>query len=877
MKTWHSTLLYGIICLIVIALLGNIQLQRIIDNVPSELDLPDGFKSEILFHPTKADSSSWVSLALDGEDGLFAADQNGAIYHIHPPPIGGNPQDTRVNVLDVEIGHAQGLLWAFNSLYVVVNREEGMDTTYSGLYRITDSNQDSKLDSVEQLMEFEGWGEHGPHGVILGPDSSSLYLVAGNHTELPQIDRYVVPPVWETDQLLPTLLDPRGHAADRQPPGGWIIRTDSLGDQVELISVGFRNAYDLAFNREGELFTFDSDMEWDLGTPWYRPIRILHVTPGSEFGWRTGSGKWSDDYPDNLPSVVDIGQGSPTGILSIEHAKFPYKYRQGLLAFDWSFGTMYHIALKARGSTYIGEVEEFLSGIPLPLTDGVIGHDGALYFVTGGRKLNSYLFRVFYDDPVDLEERVDTRQPPQRQLRHSLEALHSQQSKIADVELAWKNLDHPDRFIRYAARIVIEHQPVELWQSRALLEQNPVRRIHAIIALARHADSSAKDDAIQSLLSIDPADLSSDQEIDFLRAVGLICIRLGLPEGEPRRQLIDRLQRYYPPTDDRLNREYGRLLATLQAPDLVAQMMDQLIAVSGQPSLETYLIAEDVSLRGEQYSEAINQMRENPPSLEEIELVMNLRVMKDGWTPELRERYFVWFHEAMRRSGGESYVGFLEDIRSDAADHLTDQERDALVGLIDSWPPTLLSDLPQPQGPPRAWNLQQLHQVLEDQLSTPRDYEQGKIIYSAALCNACHRMESDGGIIGPDLTAIATRFSRNEIVSAIDSPSDEISDQYEATVLTLDDGRKVIGRILGQENGQILINQNPYDPSQETKIDTSRVQYQEASPISTMPARLLDRLNEQEVADLMAYLLSGADPEHQCYTGIDGCQTKNDP
>jgi len=873
MKEKHSAFLYGVIFLVMMGLLGNIQLQRMMDEDYPELVLPDGFQSEMLFHPTKADSSSWVSLALDGEDGLFAADQNGAIYHIHPPPIGGHPDDTRVKVLDIEIGHAQGLLWAFNSLYVVVNREEHLDGHPSGLYRIIDSDRDSELDSIEQLIELEGWGEHGPHGIILGPDRSSLYLVAGNHTEVPVVDHYVVPPVWKTDQLLPTLLDPRGHAADRQPPGGWIIRMDSLGNQRELVSVGFRNAYDLAFNRDGELFTFDSDMEWDLGTPWYRPIRILHVTQGSEFGWRTGSDKWSDDYPDNLPSVVDIGQGSPTGILATENAKFPYKYRQGLLAFDWSFGTIYHISLKARGSTYTGEVEEFLSGTPLPLTDGVIGHDGALYFLTGGRKLNSYLFRVFYNDAVDLEEKVDTKPSPQRQLRHSLEALQSPQSTMADVELAWNNLDHPDRFIRYAARIVVEHQPSHLWQSKALQEQNPVRRIHAIIALARHADPSVKDDALQSLLSIEPSDLSSDQEIDFLRAVGLVCIRLGPPQGDLRLQLIDRLQRFYPSTDERLNREYGQLLATLQAPHLVEQMMDQLTAMSGQPILDTYLIDEDVSLRSEQYGEAINQMRSNPPSLEEIELVMNLRILKDGWTPELRENYFIWFHEAMRRSGGESYVGFLEDIRSDAAEQLTGQERDALVGLIDSSPEMLLSDLPQPQGPPRAWNLQQLHQVLDEQLSMPRDFAHGQIMYSAALCDACHRIALDGGNIGPDLTAIASRFSRNEILSAIDSPSDEISDQYEATVLTMDDGTKVVGRILGQENGQILINQNPYDPSQEIKVDTSRVLHQEASPVSTMPARLFDRLNEQEVADLMAFLLSGADLEHKCYTGRDGCNT----
>ena len=61
-------------------------------------------------------------------------------------------------------------------------------------------------------------------------------------------------------------------------PGGTIIRTDTDGSAVELFAGGLQNPYDLAFNREGELFTADSDMEWDLGMPWYRPTRVNHVT-----------------------------------------------------------------------------------------------------------------------------------------------------------------------------------------------------------------------------------------------------------------------------------------------------------------------------------------------------------------------------------------------------------------------------------------------------------------------------------------------------------------------------------------------------------------------------------------------------------------------
>jgi hypothetical protein len=62
-------------------------------------------------------------------------------------------------------------------------------------------------------------------------------------------------------------------------------------------------------------------------------------------GWRTGTGKWSPTYPDNLPPVLNIGQGSPTNLISGKNARFPEKYRRSLFAFDWSFGIIYAIQL----------------------------------------------------------------------------------------------------------------------------------------------------------------------------------------------------------------------------------------------------------------------------------------------------------------------------------------------------------------------------------------------------------------------------------------------------------------------------------------------------------------------------------------------------
>ncbi|MCU0879933.1 MAG: heme-binding protein, partial [Pirellulaceae bacterium] len=254
---------------------------------------------------------------------LIVSDQNGGLYRIHPPAIGTDAA-TKVEKIPAEIGYAQGLLWAFDSLYVVVNSPK-MQT---GLYRVRDTNGDGELDEVKLLRAFDGKriGEHGPHAVLLGPDGKSLRVVCGNQTALTEFKTSLVPPIWGEDHLLERMPDGNGFMAGVLGPGGAIYSVDPDGQNWELVTVGFRNQYDAAFNKLGDLFTYDADMEWDFNTPWYRPTRVCLATSGAEFGWRNGAGKWPAYYPDSLPAVVDIGPGSPTGVTFGYGAKFPAKY-----------------------------------------------------------------------------------------------------------------------------------------------------------------------------------------------------------------------------------------------------------------------------------------------------------------------------------------------------------------------------------------------------------------------------------------------------------------------------------------------------------------------------------------------------------------------
>jgi len=149
----------------------------------------EGFRVERLFVVPGGELGSWVALTTDARGRLIAGDQGGrGLVRITPAPLDGS-QPTVVERIPAPITGAQGLLWAFDALYVVCNGGTG-----SGLYRVTDSDGDDMPDKVERLRTLHGGGEHGPHNVLLSPDGKRLVVIAGNHTKPPFEVRDVTPP-----------------------------------------------------------------------------------------------------------------------------------------------------------------------------------------------------------------------------------------------------------------------------------------------------------------------------------------------------------------------------------------------------------------------------------------------------------------------------------------------------------------------------------------------------------------------------------------------------------------------------------------------------------------------------------------------------------
>src|SRR5690606_7636460 len=118
--------------------------------------LPEGFAVDHIYSPSDNKQGSWVAMTFDDKGRMITSDQYGALFRIELPPIGSDttlkpkiekldlpydiPADT--SSTKVGIGFAQGLLWAHNSLYVVVNHNpDEQFSKGSGLYRLQDTNQ----------------------------------------------------------------------------------------------------------------------------------------------------------------------------------------------------------------------------------------------------------------------------------------------------------------------------------------------------------------------------------------------------------------------------------------------------------------------------------------------------------------------------------------------------------------------------------------------------------------------------------------------------------------------------------------------------------------------------------------------------------------
>lgn len=769
---------------------------------------------------------SWVSLTADDKGNLYAADQiSRGIFKISPSKIGDGSLGTVVSEIDAPLLSAQGLLWFDDALYASHNGKD------SGVWKITDSNLDGVFNHQEKIFYAGYDGEHGLHGLAIDRSGENIYLSVGNMIEIPEtISQYRVPPIWKNDTLSSVMLDPSGLFDEVKIPGGWIAKISIKGEAAsgskqytsEIFSVGFRNAYDLAISQQGEIFTYDADMEWDIGLPWYRPTRINHVVSGADFGWRNGSGKWPEYYADSLPPVLNIGPGSPTGVLFAYGASFPKKWHDTLFLLDWTYGTIWAAQLSENGASYTSELEPFVTAGSLPVTDAAIGKDGAFYFVVGGRAMPSKLYRVVYSGGEEIGKSVAVSENEYQNIRRKLELLHKNDVEKSQqvLDFIWPYLAHEDRFIRHAARIALEKQRLGDWQQRLLDESKPSLVVNAAIALARQGDNNYFESLVRQLLNLNIPLEQEQLYLDWIRALSLSFLRLSDTASAQATQnaVLQVLDPIFPSTSKSINRELLSLLVYLDSNKIVKKAIEEI----GKRQLEdkpdwksAEVLSQSFSFFGD-YGGTAKAVMDNMPPVQDLHYAYALREAHSGWTQDLRKQYFEFISQAAQFPGGSSYISFLETIREQALSNTSKENRKALADIINvSLERKLDFQVKSPEGPGRNWTTEGAVAIYKQQGLKESNFSGGRNMFYAVGCGGCHQFNGSGGAVGPDLSTVANKFSVEYLLESIVEPSKAVSSQYESA--------------------------------------------------SAMPPMLINSLSERELLDLLAYLMSKGNEEHEFF------------
>jgi putative heme-binding domain-containing protein len=333
-------------------------------------ELPEGF--HIYRAATAALSGGSYALAFDGEGRLLVGDGT-AVRRLSDDDHDGVYDRFEVIATGLGPRGPQGLLVLDDTLYAI-----GGD----GLQRFTGYRSGGPLQHPGRLgPTLRTGGDHDAHTLLRGHDGW-IYLMAGNGSGL--TNRLHI-----TEGTSPALFEREAS----------VFRISPDGARWECLASGGRNPPSLGLNYLGDWFSFDSDMEWHVGLPWYRPVRLNHWAIGADQGWQE-VGAFPPYFIDNLPGILDVGRGSPTWGTFYEHHQWPEKYQNAFLVCDYRWkresndqyattGRLVAFFLRRQGSGWTATMETVArprpeardaEGKPInfALVDAVVAPDGSL-------------------------------------------------------------------------------------------------------------------------------------------------------------------------------------------------------------------------------------------------------------------------------------------------------------------------------------------------------------------------------------------------------------------------------------------------------------------------------------------------------------------
>ncbi len=584
------------------------------------VDRPSDFSGSLISLTFAPDASAYIGREAEGIVRLSDVDHDGRFE--------------RVEEFAPELTMCQGLVVKDGALLAT-----GVIETKVGLWRVPIGATGLRAGPGERLFEFTDGGEHGAHAVVVGPDGS-VYVVVGNQSAFSDAAGRASG-YWAGDEgrLLPPYMDPLGFGAKIRYPGGFVARVDLEKRTWQYVAVGIRNAYDLAFDNNGYMFAVDSDMEWDIGLPWYRPVRMLEILEGADYGSRAGSSVIPEWCVDTEPALLDLGRGSPTGAVFGTRTRFPLEWKWALFSGDWARGKILALFTGADVSSHdVGCVEFLSADSALPITDVEVGPEGGLWFLTGGRGTQGGVYRIAHLGKVALgltrESRPDSlyawalQDQVRAVLAGDLESVRKGRGGLLGVF----DRKHWPLELRICAEI-LDAKSIDT-PARPLSVVQRIGELYLAAPTAR-VEGRAERIAPLTLECLDAATAVAESRTELtlaaLRALELGLLRQGDPAPELAEKLATRLLAMFPDEDARIAGEVGVLLSHLDDTRALAPLM--------------------------------NEMAKSPQELA-IHYADCVHRMAHGWDDAKRRAMLDWFARSGEYKGGISLPGYLSAMRA---------------------------------------------------------------------------------------------------------------------------------------------------------------------------------------------------------------------
>ena len=263
------------------------------------------------------------------------------------------------------------------------------------------------------------------------------------------------------------------------------------------------------------------------------------------------------------------------------------------------------------------------------------------------------------------------------------------------VEALWPLLGDKDRFVRTAARLVLQRIDPNRWIDRLAKETDLIPLLEAIVALCKTNQASRCTDMITGRLIDAPSLFRRDEDlVNWLRTWQLVLVHTK-PDPDRLKVFASAVRAFWAVEDKPVRRELAILLTHFGREKLLADVHTLLL-------------------------DALLKAGDDRP--QQIHYFYCLRLLREGWSLEQKGRLLAWYEGTKAWSGGHSFTPFLENILRDLNPIFTAEDRRTALAQGDRlpWAATMLLRMAPPDQLPGAQELAAFYATLHKLGPAPR-------------------------------------------------------------------------------------------------------------------------------------------------------------